>query len=244
MQLDEPNDLLRLCYEYKIQRIPISEDGSISGSVRKDDLVSQLSHSEGFDSDIRKLIRSLVNPVEEGFIDRLRAKLKNEEIKGIPIVTKQGDIDRTITPAVLTAEEESEEFLEQTTQLQAYEELLNELPFPLRIEQDGTKIFENERITSYDVTQSEWDEATISLSEFSVSIFIPSLVKDVFDAFRVLDEGETIDLRELLETVENKFLKKAHSATDSISAAAEKVGLPRQTFNYRWKNKVEDTDDE
>lgn len=244
MQLDEPNDLLRLCYEYKIQEIPISEDGSINGSVAKDDLVSQLSHSEGFESDIKRLIRQLVNPVEEGFIDRLRGKLKDGEITGIPVVTTEGNIERTITPGVLQAEEESEEFLEQTNQLEVYEELLNQFPFPLQIRRDETNVFENDAIKSYDVDESEWDETVITLSDFSVFLYIPDLVDDVFDAFRTLDENETVDLRELLDDVEYNFLKKAHAATDSISSAAEMVGLPRQTFNYRWKNKVDESEDD
>lgn len=244
MQLDEPNDLLRLCYEYKIKRIPVSDEGSITGSIEKDDLVSQLSHSEGFESDLRKLIRSLTKPVEEGFIEGLKEKLSRNDITGIPVVTKSGSIDRTITPGVLNTEEKSEQFLDQSNQLQVYEDLLDEFPFPVRIERDGANVFENRRMNSYDVSQAEWHEEVISLSNFSVYLYIPVMVKEVLDAYYNLETGEQIELRTLLDTVEYEFLKKSHDSTESISSAAELVSLPRQTFNYRWNKKNEDPDND
>lgn len=236
--LDEPNDLLRLCYRYKVQKIPISEDDAIRGAVLKQDLVRYLSRSENFDLELTDTINRLLEPVDDSFLESLREDLRSGSITGIPVVSTEGKLLKTITPGVLKAEEDSREFLEHSDQLAFYEDLLDQFPYPIEVVSSGDVVFRNQaRETDRD--GEGWVTRTIEFSDHEVIIQVPRIVNLAFEAFSDLETGESIDIRDLLDKIEVEYLKKAHRLRDSISAAAELVGLPRQTFNYRWNNKVD-----
>lgn len=240
--LEEPNDLLRLCYEYKLQKIPIERDGTITGAVSKSDLVRYLSRSEHFEEGIPETINHLVESVDDGFLPELKQELRSGAITGIPVVGASGTVSKTITPGVLKAERDSEEFLERSDQLEFYETLLEEVPFPVTVESGDGVVFENSAHGTGD-REGEWVEKKFESGEFTVRLALPQLLDDAFGAFESLREGNAIDIREILDKIEVGFLKKAHRLNDSISDAAEQIGLPRQTFNYRWDNKVDSSQD-
>lgn len=240
--LEEPNDLLRLCYEYKIQEIPIERDGTITGAVSKSDLVRYLSRSEHFEEGIPDTINRLVESVDDGFLSDLKQELQSGSVTGIPVVSASGSVSKTITSGVLKAEEESEEFLERSDQLKFYETLLEEVPFPVSVESEEGVVFEN---SAHDAKgeEGEWVEKKFESGGFTVRLLLPELLDVAFGAFESLREGNSIDIREILDKIEVQFLTKAHRLNDSISDAAEQIGLPRQTFNYRWDNKVDSSQD-
>lgn len=233
MQIEGPNDLIRLCYEYGIQEIPITRNGSIQAAIEKKDLVGYLNKRDPEDRDIRVLIDDFAGSVQSDFLSSLKEKLRDGTISGIPIINYDAEVVRTITPGVLRAEEESREFLDQALQKELYEKLFEQFPFYLELLQEEEVVFKNfeELPEDMDWTIKEWSEGNVTMK-----IYFPYIVLSLHEAYRDLRNGESIEMREVLDTIEEAFLEVAHHSTDSISEAAEQVGLPRQTFSYRWDN--------
>jgi hypothetical protein len=241
-RLEDPNDLLRLCYTHKLRKVPISDGGTITGAILKEDLVRYLSRSEHFEDDLSRVISDLLESVDKGFLDSLRSQLRAGEIDGIPIVSMEGAVKKTITPGVLKAEQESEEFLERSDQLNFYETLFDKLPLPLMVEKDDDELFRNKAFDEFNDNEL-WYKKSYEQDQFLVILYVPEVLEEAFEAFIGLDEGMNVDIRELLEKIEVSFLKKAQLLNNSISDSAEQLELPRQTFNYRWNNKVDSSQD-
>ena len=243
-ELSDPNELLRLCYHYKVREIPVSKEQSITGKVPKQSLVRYLSRSEHFDHDLTETIHHLLEPVKDNFLDSLKEELRSQDIRGIPIVSLNGDVERVITPGVLETQEETEEFLEHSDQVAFYEELMDEVPFPLVVQKEGEVVYENGAHRNRSPDEENWTERQFTSGGYVVTVTLPRMIDRLFEGFRSLERGNPIDIRELLDKIEVQFLKKAKSISDSISGAAEHLSLPRQTFNYRWDNKVDSPQDD
>lgn len=242
-QLTEPNDLLHFFYKYGVQEVPVSKEGDITGKLVKSSVVRYLSRSENFESNIVATIDRLMEPVGESFFDELKQALKDGSIKGIPIVRETGEIDQVVTPGVLDAREEANEYIDESRKREIYENFLGEIPFALALFRDGEAVFKNQRWESLpgdgDCETLHWSEG-----EYSLKLRLPGAVKQLLDGFDSLRSDGSIEFRSLVERVESRLLEKAHETSDSISEAAERLNLPRQTFNYRWEKQREETDDD
>ncbi len=243
-ELSDPNELLRLCYHYKVREIPVFKEQSITGKVPKQSLVRYLSRSEHFDHDLTETIHHLSEPVKDGFLESLKEQLRSEDIRGIPIVEFDGTVDRIITRGVLDVQEQTEEFLEHSDQVALYEELMDQVPFPLIVKKNGEIVFENKDSRNRESSPDDWVDRQYESGNFVIQVTLPTMIDRLYEAFQTLETGNPIDIRELLDKIEVKFLKKAKKLSDSVSGAAERISLPRQTFNYRWDNKVDPSQDD
>lgn len=236
MKIDGPDELMGLFFKYGIQQLPVVKEGQVRGTINKPDLVRQLRKTDHFGRNVVKLLEQLLEPAERDILSRLREKLKEDEINGIPIINFSGEVQRVITPGILQTEEKSEQYLDEATQRSLYEEMFELFPFPIKVQANGQRIFVNELYDEDKQANSDWDTIEFEREKYSVIIYLPTVVLELNRSFKSLSEGEEINLRELLDRVESELLTTAQANADSVSEAADLVGLPRQTFTYRQNN--------
>lgn len=245
-ELKEPNDLLHFFYKYGVREFPVSKNGEITGKLQKSEIVRFLSRSENFNSNVINTIDKLMEPADESFFEQLKEDLRSGSIKGIPIIREDGEVEQVITPGVLDAREQANEFVDESKKRETYETLIGRFPFPISLRRQGDVIFENEEHEELS-DLGGWDSLEWEHGEFSIELFLPDFVKHALDCHRRLRNDEDIEIRDLLEQVESRLMEEAYSRRGSISSASDAVGLPRQTFNYRWNEKHSDnvsSDDE
>jgi hypothetical protein len=234
MKINEPNELMGLFFKYRLKEIPVLEEGKIRGSIKKSDLVKRLRKSEHFSRNILQLMDELICPADEKILNRLRNSLKKGEIGGLPLLNRDGEVQRIITSGVMETEEKSGEFLAEVFQRTVYEKLISGLPFPVSLSKGDNLIYTNELYDNLDT--EDWKKLTFEEESFEIAFFIPSAVYDLQEAFLSLEENQGISLRELMDEVEQELMVTAKNKAGSVSGAAKLVDLPRQTFNYRWSN--------
>ncbi|MFP4687714.1 MAG: hypothetical protein ACLFN5_06360 [bacterium] len=234
MKINEPNELMGLFFKYRLKEIPVLEEGNIRGSIKKSDLVKRLRKSEHFSRNILQLMDELIYPADETLLNRLRKSLKNGEISGLPLLNRNGEIQRIITSGVMEAEEKSGEFLAEVFQRTVYEKLISGLPFPVVLCKNSNIIYKNKLYEQLDVR--DWESLEFSVEAFKITFFMPSAVQKLQEAFLDLENKEPIPFRKILEEIEKNIMITAKNKAGSTSGAAKMVDLPRQTFNYRWSN--------
>jgi len=233
MRLTEPNDLLHLYYKYGLRQVPITDQGEITGKIRKSSVVRHLSRSENFESNVVNTIDQLLEPADEKFLDRLKENLKSGKTSGIPIIDVDGTIQQTITPSYLEAHSEVNKFIDESSKRLIYEKLMEELPFLIRLKDGDDIVFKNYS-ESAECRELEYSVLKYDQHDYTLELLLPTVLKRVMEDLEFLRRGESINLRELLSHLEKCLLSQAYQNGQSITSAAELVELPRQTFNYRW----------
>lgn len=238
-ELKEPNDLLHFFYKYGVRELPISRNGEITGKLPKASVVRHLSRSENFESSVVTTIEKLVEPADVSFFESLKDELKAGTIKGIPVVRETGKIEQVVTPGVLDAQAEANQYVDESKKREIYERLLDQFPFPIVLERNSETVYENDESKKANLSDGwsmmEWEEDDLTLR-----LYLPDFIQGLFDDFCSVREGDSIEMRELLENVEKRFMEEAYDRAESVSGAAELVELPRQTFNYRWQKIAEE----
>ena len=234
MKINEPNELMGLFFKYKLQEIPILEEGKIRGSIKKSDLVKRLRKAEHFERNILQLMDELIRPADESILNRLRKNLKRGEISGLPLLDRDGTVSRVITSGILETEEKSGEYLAEIFQRTVYEKLIDGLPFPVALHREDKLIYANKLYEEADI--QDWDALEFDEEQFKIVFYLPAPVHELQKAFLKLQREETVKIRELMQDIENNILIDAKRKAGSIAGAAKLVDLPRQTFNYRWSN--------
>ncbi len=242
MKINKPKDLMSLFFKYRLKELPVVKEGAVVGKICKPDLIKKLRKIEHFDSDVVNLIDEIFDPVDSEFLDELKKRLLDGEIRGVPLLSPGGEVKRVITPGFLETEEETEKFLDETRRRSIYEEMISQFPFPVCLKKNQELVFSNETYRCMDI--SGWEELEFPGAEYRLLIYLPEAVFNLFSSFKNLQSGSrAVCLRELLEEIEFDLLTAARRSGETVSEAARMVNLPRQTFNYRWE-KVNDEKEE
>ncbi len=244
MQINSPDELMGLFFKYRVQLLPVIRNNSIRGVLRKSALISRLRKTDQFSRSVIQLIEELLEPAEEQLLERMKEKILSGEIKGLPLIDFSGQVNRVITPGIIRAEQSTGDFLDLTAQLSLMEKLLDEFPFPLEIMKGDKLVYSNFRAQSSDQSALEdWHQIELIESDFVARLFLPEIVNNLYQSLDGIETGENFDLRQLLDQIETELLSRALETREKLSAAAELVGLPRQTFNYRLNNLQKTKDD-
>lgn len=233
-----------LFFKYRIQMLPVVKGNSIQGKICKSSLVSCLRKSNQFSRSVVQLIENLLEPADKNLLGDLRDKINSGKINGFPLISVSGKVQRVITPGVIKLEEAGRDYLESSAKISLFEKLLEEFPFPIKLEKNGETIYSNDRINRLpEKENSGW--ATIEYNEdpFTVKVFMPRLVKKLKTTLKAAEDGEPFEIKKLLTEIEGSLLETAHDRGGSVATAAKLVCLPRQTFNYRLK-KYQNTEED
>lgn len=240
MQIQSPDELMGLFFKYQLKKLPVIKDNRVRGSLHKSDLVSCLRKTDQFSRNVVQVIEELLDPADRDVLEGLREKLREGEIEGLPIINFSGQVQRVITPGVLRAESESREFLDQSEQLSVFENFLLKFPFPVELEANGDQIFTNEKeVDRPEGDALEWTELEFEEDKYVLRVFLPSAVDKLRQAFESLDNGDGVELRPVMTEIESELLQFSQERSETVTSAAEKVNLPRQTFNYRLEKLLE-----
>ncbi len=239
MKISEPNELIRLCFTYGIHDIPVKKQGKIRGRINKKDLVRYLRKSENFERSVVQTIEELSRPTGEDFLDTLQTKLREGDISGLPILGSDGELKRVITPGILRSQDELGEFLQETQQREVFETLLKEFPLPVTLSVNDRVVYENHAHEEFNLEEGSWESIEEQAGATTLQVHVPAVLHTFMQTYLGFRKGRSMDLRPLMQRLETGILKEAQASSSSVSRAAERVGLPRQTFHYRWKNRVE-----
>ncbi|MGM0381144.1 MAG: hypothetical protein ACQEP7_04090 [bacterium] len=222
--------------------MPVVEQGTVVGRLSKENLIKKLRKIEHFDNDVVKLIDEIFQPVDSDFLEDLKKRLLEGEIQGVPLLNREGEVERVITPGFLETEKETGEYLEETRKRSVYEAMISDFPFPICLRKGSELVFTNEAYRCVEI--EGWKELSFSEDEYCLLVYLPETVWDLFKSFKVLqDDEDSISLRKLMEEIEFSLLSEAKNNTELISEAARRVDLPRQTFNYRWEKMTDETEE-
>jgi len=125
MKVKKPKDLMSLFFKYRLKDLPVVEKGAVVGKISKPDLIKKLRKIEHFKNDVVQVIDEIFQPADSDFLEGLKERLRAGEIQGIPLLNRKGEVEREITPGLIEAEEETEEFLDETRRRSIYEKMVS-----------------------------------------------------------------------------------------------------------------------
>ena len=208
MKVKKPKDLMSLFFKYRLKDLPVVEKGAVVGKISKPDLIKKLRKIEHFKNDVVQVIDEIFQPADSDFLEGLKERLRAGEIQGIPLLNRKGEVEREITPGLIEAEEETEEFLDETRRRSIYEKMVSEFPFPVCLRKEQELIFSNEAYRCLEV--EDWRELEFAGEEYRLHLYFPPAVLDLFSSFRDLQAGYgSVPLRELMDEIELDLLASA-----------------------------------